>query len=284
MDICKTNSEIRGFVNKQKKSGKLVALVPTMGALHKGHLSLVDEARKQAQTVVMSIFLNALQFNSRDDFLRYPRDLEKDLSLAAGAGVDAVFCPAEYEIYGTSSSMSCRISAGSNSKGLCGEKRPGHFDGVVNVVGILFNIVEPDLAVFGEKDFQQVKVIEELVRDLHFNVKIVSSALIRDSDGLALSSRNELLTADERYQALYISKSLFKARDMVEAGERRVDILINQTLENLDKSGGLSVEYVELRDSKTLAPVVGQLTSGVQMLIAAYVGKVRLIDNIFLGI
>ena len=215
MITVETIKDARSHVLVHKIVGRKVALVPTMGALHEGHLHLVDVAKQHADLVVMSIFVNPTQFNSSQDLTNYPRQLEADIEAASKAGVDILFAPNEEEIYSSRDLTYCSVKAGSRSLGLCGAKRPGHFDGVVTVVSILFNIINPDIAVFGEKDYQQLKVLEQLVMDLKFNIEIIPAKLIRDKNGLALSSRNALLSAKQITQALSISKSLKLAQDLV---------------------------------------------------------------------
>lgn len=274
-----------------------------MGALHDGHISLVELARAEPLTgsrgpnfVVLTIFVNSIQFNNPSDLQRYPRTLDADLDRCRAAGVDLVFAPDHEEIYPWSkrvggpltsvalgsadlSYQPARITAGSASRGLCGATRPGHFDGVTTVVGILFQLTRPGVAVFGDKDFQQVRVIEQMVSDLHFDIKIVRAPIVREADGLALSSRNVLLDANARYHALYIPKTLNHAAELVAAGERSVEKLLGIVRDNLERSGGLRVDYVELVSPETLEPVSGELDQAAQLVVAAFAGEVRLIDN-----
>ena len=221
MLIVKTVSELRAQLEALRSQGKRIGLVPTMGALHEGHLSLVELARERADYAVMTIFVNPIQFNNSEDLAKYPRTFQTDLAKAKAAGVNLLFAPDESEIY-PEGIAGTRVLAGECSLGLCGATRPGHFDGVVTVVSILFNLVNPDIAVFGEKDFQQLRVIQQLVRDLHFGVEIISGPIVRDEDGLAMSSRNLRLSPEERYAALYIPRSLQKASELVAGGERDV--------------------------------------------------------------
>lgn len=291
MRTVSTISELRALIAEARKAGKRIGFVPTMGALHQGHLSLVRRARELSDFVVMSIFVNPLQFNSAEDFSNYPRTVADDGQRAADAGVDLLFVPTESELYPSRSStmptgtganpIACTVKAGSLASGLCGAARPGHFDGVVTVVSILFHLVAPDCAVFGEKDFQQLRVIQQMVRDLQFPVTIVPGETVRDSDGLALSSRNLRLSAEERFSALYISATLFKAQEMVRSGERSGARLRATAAENLEKPGGLRIDYVEIVDAETLQPIES-VNAPARMLIAAFVGPVRLIDNIAL--
>lgn len=280
--------EMTQLAQELRRAGKRIGFVPTMGALHAGHLSLLDVAREHCDCVVLSIFLNPTQFNVAADFEKYPQTLEADLALAKDRGADICFLPSTTSMYPRGAEAAragggaCRVIAGDRSQGLCGAARPGHFDGVVNVVNMLFNVVQPDVAVFGEKDFQQLRVIEQMVQDLHLPVRIVGAPIVRDVDGLALSSRNLRLSTEERYHALFVIKSLRKAQEMVVAGERDVARLIETTRANLELSGGLRIDYVEVVDDKTLTPLE-QICDGARMLIAVFSGDVRLIDNVGLS-
>ena len=280
-------NELRTRLDEVRARGKRIGFVATMGALHRGHLSLVDVVRQHCDYVVMSIFVNPIQFNSPQDLLSYPRTLERDLDRAASVGVDLVFSPTESEIYpegiltnGTES-RTCRIHAGPVSKVLEGAHRPGHFNGVVTVVAILFNIVQPDVAIFGEKDYQQVRVIQEMSRNLKFRVRIITGPIVRDADGLALSSRNELLSTEDRSRALIIPRTLFAAQEMVQSGVRDSLKLIEFGKQAIHEQGGLSVDYVAVVDPMSLQPVT-RVDREARMLVAAHVGKVRLIDNVAL--
>lgn len=282
-------SEVREMVEEFRSKRQRVAFVPTMGALHAGHVSLVSLAREKSDSVILSIFVNPAQFNSPNDLESYPRTLEDDLKKAEAAGVDLVFAPSVQELYPkgyraeSRAPFSTRILAGDRSLGLCGETRPGHFDGVVTVVGLLFNIIQPDTAVFGEKDYQQLQVIQQMVRELHFPVEIVSGPIVRDEDGLALSSRNLLLSPEERFHALYIPRTLQHAQEMVLEGERRVSYLKEIIFDNLEKSGGLKVDYVEIVHAETLASIE-VIEKEARLLVAAFSGDVRLIDNVSLSV
>ncbi len=297
MEIVHTISDIRQFLRQAPLKGKGIVLVPTMGALHDGHVSLIRRAKELGGPVVLWIFVNPLQFNNPEDLARYPRVFAQDCDIAKAEGVDVIFSPTVDEIYPwtqgatvTSTELGgkeskykpCRVLAGSRSEGLCGATRPGHFDGVVNVISIFFNIIRPAIAVFGEKDFQQVRVVEQLVKDLAFDIQIVRAPIIRDSDSLALSSRNVLLSAEERYHALFIPKTLLGAKELVAKGEKSVAKILQYVTTNLERSGGLKIDYVEIVDSDDLHPIVGGISDKSQLLVAAFAGKVRLIDNIAL--
>ncbi len=303
MKVVKDRAALRVAISAARSEGRGIALVPTMGALHDGHLSLVELARAEPipgttapNFVVLTVFVNSIQFNNATDLKKYPRTLESDLEKSERAGVDLVFAPSHEEMYPWSkqlggeltsvaltaegnSYLPSRITAGSASRGLCGATRPGHFDGVTTVVGILFHLVTPDLAIFGDKDFQQVRVIEQMVSDLHFDLRVVRAPIVREGDGLALSSRNVLLDANGRYHALYIPQTLRHAVELVRTGERDVQKLLGIVRDNLERSGGLRVDYVQIVDPESLVPVEGQLTADAQLVVAAFAGDVRLIDN-----
>ena len=247
MRVVSDGASLRGLLGEVRRRGERIALVPTMGALHEGHLSLVDVARERCEVVVLSLFVNPRQFNSPEDLASYPRDLKKDTQLAAGRGVSLLFSPSVEEIYPESSDSAVSVKAGRAASGLEGSSRPGHFDSVVTVVSILFNIVRPDVAVFGEKDYQQLQVITELASDLHYGIEIVPAPLVRDVDGVALSSRNALLSESDRVRAQAISSSLFDARKRVQRGEVDSRRLISAVRDYLESEGSLQVDYVRDR-------------------------------------
>ncbi|HSM92871.1 MAG TPA: pantoate--beta-alanine ligase [Anaeromyxobacteraceae bacterium] len=266
-----------------RDGGARVVLVPTMGFLHEGHLSLMREARARADEqgkrglVAVSIFVNPTQFGPTEDLSRYPRDLEGDLAKCASAGVDRVLAPASPELVFPPSHQTW-VEVTGVSQGLCGASRPGHFRGVATVVAKLFNLTRPHVALFGEKDYQQLQVIRTMARELAMGVEVAGMPIVREADGLALSSRNAYLSKAERERALSLSRSLHEARDRVAGGERDAAALragIERTL-----SGGVDrIDYVELVHPDTLAPVA-QVAPGTMALVAAYVGKTRLIDNV----
>jgi pantoate--beta-alanine ligase len=259
--------------------GERIAFVPTMGALHAGHVSLLTAARQLADRVVLSIFVNPTQFGPKEDLARYPRDLDGDLAKAAGAGTDAAFVPEAKDMY--PSGAQTFIDVREVSQGLCGERRPGHFTGVATVVCKLFNIVRPHLAIFGEKDFQQLAVIRRMVVDLNMSVDVVGQPTVREPDGLAMSSRNAYLSPPERARALAISQGLSAARDRFAAGERdagRLEAAASDAMKDrVDR-----VDYVEVRDAGSLRRVE-RLDHPAVILAAAFVGATRLIDNMRLG-
>jgi len=276
MKVVESVTELRTELSSFRSNQKSLALVPTMGALHSGHLSLVDTARSVSDLVAMSIFVNPLQFNNKEDLKKYPAKLENDLALAKKSGVNLVFTPSPKEIYPTEVTTS--VKAGSMSNGLCGAGRPGHFDGVVTVVSILFNLFQPDTAIFGEKDFQQLKVIEQLNQDLHFGIKIVPSPLVREENGLALSSRNARLTPTQKEEASQLYKALKNAKDLFKSGENNPTKL-KETVTTALKDTTLNLEYFEALNESTLENDTS-ITPKHRLFAAAAIEDIRLIDNL----
>ena len=272
MKTFRDPAKLQKWALAARRRGSRIALVPTMGYLHEGHLSLVRRAKAlKADEIVVSIFVNPVQFCPGEDFEKYPRDEKADIAKCKAAGATAVFVPAAADMYLDRHSTS--ISEKQLSAGLCGARRPGHFDGVCTVVAKLFNIAQPDIAVFGRKDYQQAQVVKRMVRDLNFPVKIVVSPIVREASGLAMSSRNTYLGAEERRMALAISAGLKRMkRDRAFTPAR-----LRQSLER----AGLRVDYVECVDAATLERV-GRPRKGDCVLVAAYSGRTRLIDNIIL--
>ena len=278
MQVVRTPQEIRDLrINTFE--GKSVGLVPTMGFLHEGHLSLVKNSREENDITVVSIFVNPIQFGPREDLADYPRDMERDLMLLEQQGVDLVYAPQPGDMY--EDDFSTFVEETSLSKGLCGASRPGHFRGVCTVVLKLFNIVAPDRAYFGLKDYQQYRVICRMARDLNVPVEIKGCPIVREPDGLALSSRNMYLSPRERESALLLSKSIVHARKMVRDGVRSCSQIRAKVLEILGSDPAVSVEYVSLKDACTLEDLQRLDSDGV-LAIAARVGKARLIDNTLL--
>jgi pantoate--beta-alanine ligase len=259
-----------------RERGARIALVPTMGYLHEGHLSLMREARNRATLALATIFVNPAQFGPNEDLARYPRDLPGDLQKCAGAGIDWVFAPEPERMYPMGHQTWVEVTQA--SRGLCGERRPGHFRGVATVVTKLLALTRPHLALFGEKDYQQLQVIRALARDLFLGVEIVGMPIVRGPDGLALSSRNAYLSPEERAVALSLSRALFDARDRVASGERRSAELAAIAARDI-ASAGARVDYVEIVHPETLARVPSAEPGSV-MLVASYVGRTRLIDNV----
>ena len=263
--VFRDPAKLQKWCRARKLAGAKIALVPTMGALHDGHMSLIRAAKKRgADEIVVSVFVNPVQFGPNEDYEKYPRDEKSDLAKCAAEGATAVFFPTPANMY--LDRHSTYINEEDLSKGLCGARRPGHFRGVCTVVAKLFNLAHPDFAVFGQKDYQQAQVIKRMVRDLNFDLKIVVAPIVREPDGLARSSRNAYLSAEERKTALAISKSLKSFKTL--ASLRR----------SLEKSG-LVVDYVECVDAETLEPRKTP-KKGCCVLVAVYCGKTRLIDNI----
>lgn len=257
------------------RSGSRIALVPTMGALHEGHLSLVRAARERADEVVVSIFVNPTQFGPDEDFERYPRTIEADLEALAGAGASFAFVPDVDEMYGETTGVT--VQPGTLADRWEGELRPGHFAGVATVVTKLFGIVRPDVALFGEKDFQQLCVIRQVSAELDLGVEVVGCPIVRDADGLALSSRNRYLTPEERDRALSLSRALAAAAKAVAEGERDAARLSSEMAHAIG-AAGLQVDYAVIVDPATLAPVE-RIASSARALLAARIGTTRLIDN-----
>ena len=273
--------ELRREVGRWRKEGKRVGFVPTMGALHEGHLSLVGLARGHADHVVASVFVNPTQFGPNEDFTRYPRQPERDAGMLEQAGCDLLFLPEVETMYPPGNTVF--VDLGSPSEGLEGHFRPGHFRGVATVVALLFNLVQPDVAVFGEKDAQQLAVVRKLVRDLHFPVEIVAAPTIREEDGLAMSSRNAYLSAEERRAAAVLSRSLRAAEAAIAAGERRGDEVRRILSRMLNSEPLARVEYAEVVDAETFQPVE-TLKGRLVLPLAVRVGGTRLIDNLQLAV
>jgi pantoate--beta-alanine ligase len=270
--------EVRKEIKTASKNAKTIGLVPTMGFLHDGHLSLIKRAREENDLVVVSIFVNPTQFGPGEDLESYPRNLERDSSLAESAGADIIFAPSVEEIYPNGYNTYVEVE-GEMTKKLCGASRPGHFKGVATVVSKLFNIIAPDRAYFGQKDAQQVAVIEQIVRDLNFDIEIVSCPIVREKDGLAMSSRNIYLNEDERKDAVILSQSLFEAEKMIKNGERDPLKLKEFIIKNINTKPNVEIDYVEIVNSKTLEDVK-EIKGDVLIALAVKIGRARLIDNI----
>lgn len=269
-------SELREIVSQAKSMGRKIALVPTMGFLHQGHLALVAQAKQTGAFVVLSIFVNPLQFGPKEDYASYPRDLERDANLVESAGVDALFHPTAEEMYPRP--MVTHVEVGQLDSVLCGAQRPGHFRGVATVVSKLFNIVQPDLAFFGQKDYQQYLIIQRLVSDLNLPVEVCSVPIVREHDGLALSSRNVYLTSEQRREALILSQSLEEAERLLRAGERSARMLETRLREKITQGSQGVIDYVEVRDARNLSEV-NEIKSTVLIALAVKFGSTRLIDN-----
>lgn len=273
--VVKTVKEVREFVKDARRNGKTIGFVPTMGFLHEGHKSLIVRAAKENDVVVVSDFVNPTQFGPNEDFEAYPRDIDKDACLCEEAGADIIFNPEPDEMY---SSPLTTISVDKITKGLCGKTRPIHFNGVCTVVSKLFNIVTPDRAYFGEKDAQQLIVVKKMVKDLNFDIEIIGCPIIRESDGLAKSSRNTYLNAEERSAALCLSRSLKIGKEMIENGEKEAQAVKNAIISEIEKEPLAKIDYVEIVDLDNLEST-NRTDVGILCAIAVYIGKTRLIDN-----
>jgi len=272
-------SEMKSWSQEMKRQGQKLALVPTMGYFHEGHLALMRRAKELADKVVVSIFVNPIQFGPQEDFARYPRDLERDTKLATEVGVDVLFLPEAEAMYPPG--FQTYVEVEKLSQPLCGAKRPGHFRGVATVVLKLFNIVQPHLAIFGLKDYQQFLVIRQMSRDLNLDVEIVGHPTVREEDGLAMSSRNAYLSPEERKVAPCLYKSLLLAQELVSSGERDPQVIVEKLKSFILSHPYTKVDYIEIRDPETLAPVK-KITSPVLVALAVFVGKARLIDNMII--
>ncbi|CUU10466.1 pantothenate synthetase [Armatimonadetes bacterium GBS] len=279
MQILKTIAEVRQWVQECRRAGEAVHFVPTMGYFHEGHLSLMRRAKADGGRVIVSLFVNPLQFGPQEDFERYPRDFERDRAMAESVGVDAMFVPEASEMYPPDFQTQVRVQR--LSQPLCGRSRPGHFEGVATVVLKLFHIVTPDRAYFGEKDYQQLRIIQQLVRDLNLTVEIVPCPIVREPDGLAMSSRNVYLTPEERAAATVLYRSLQWAQEQVAQGMRDAHALREQVQAQIAASPYARIDYVEIVDAETLEPLE-VIDRPARIAVAAYFGKARLIDNMAL--
>ena len=278
MKIIETIKEMQDYSNSLKKLGKSIAVVPTMGFLHEGHLSLVDIAKENADIVVLTNFVNPTQFAPHEDLATYPRDFEQDCKLSESRGVDIVFHPKAEEMYPKDSST--WVEETQLSEGLCSVTRPIFFRGVVTIVTKLFNAVLPDIAVFGQKDAQQCLIIKRMVRDLNFPIKIIIGDIVREADGLAMSSRNKYLTKSERTRALSIYKSLIAAKEEILLGEKNILTIESKIRKSIENENG-KIDYIEIRDTKNLSKL-NEVNGETLIAIAAFFGKTRLIDNIII--
>lgn len=276
MDICYTIKDVRERVNAWKREGLAVGFVPTMGYLHEGHKSLMQAARANNDKVVVSVFVNPMQFGPNEDLESYPRDFEKDSALCESVGVDLIFHPEPEEMY--ADGFCSYVDMNGLTTELCGKSRPIHFRGVQTVVLKLFNIVKPDRAYFGQKDAQQLAVIKRMVKDLNVDTEIVSCPIVREADGLAKSSRNTYLNPDERKAALILSLSLKLGRKLIENGETDAKAVIKAITDSINTELLAKIDYVDVVDFDTITPV-DKIGKSVLVAIAVYIGKTRLIDN-----
>ncbi|MDP8217804.1 MAG: pantoate--beta-alanine ligase [Candidatus Theseobacter exili] len=281
MKIINTIAEMKEIVRAAKSDGKNIALVPTLGYLHEGHVSLIKHARKAGDLLVVSLFVNPLQFCPGEDFEKYPRNEGWDHSVCRKNGVDIIFNPMPEEMF--SVDHSTYVNEESLSQSLCGKTRPGHFRGVATIVAKLFNIICPSVAVFGQKDAQQALIIKRVVRDLNIDVEIVVLSTVRDQDGLALSSRNEYLNIDEKQDALCLHEALSLARILVSSGERETKRVIKKMEAVINQRKTAKIDYIKVTDSETLHSS-DQLKGSVLIALAVYIGKARLIDNVIVHI
>jgi len=277
MEVLHSKESLQQKILRHREANKAIGFVPTMGALHEGHLSLIECSNRQNEVTVVSVFVNPTQFNRRDDYEQYPRDLTGDLRQLEEAGCDLAFTPSEKEMYPEEDNR--EFDFGRLDKVMEGQHRPGHFDGVARIVSKLFEAVRPDRAYFGEKDFQQLAIIRELVRQENDNIEIIGCPIIREADGLAKSSRNARLSPEQRKEAAEISQALFAARD--QAGHLSVEKVKQRVVERLNKNPQIDVEYFDIVDEHSLQPIERwDETAPKRGCIAAWVGGVRLIDNI----
>ncbi|HTM46914.1 MAG TPA: pantoate--beta-alanine ligase [Polyangiaceae bacterium] len=280
--VHKTVAAFAAACNAVRQRGKVLGLVPTMGALHEGHLRLIDEAHRHANEVAVTIFVNPTQFGPNEDFAAYPRTLERDVQLCMERGAALVFAPPASEMYPPGEQT--RVTVGSLAQGLCGKSRPGHFSGVATVVTKLLSVAGPCVAVFGRKDYQQLKIIERLVKDLCLPVQVVGHPIVREADGLAMSSRNAYLSRQDRERALSLARGLTAASRAFLAGERAIAPLVQEVAAELASAQAV-VDYIEIVDAEELMPLGETIAQPSALLaVAAFIGKTRLIDNCVLGV
>ena len=282
MNTVKTLRELRAAVTHARSAGKRIGFVPTMGNLHNGHATLVTKAAQQSDFVVTSIFVNPLQFGAGEDLDKYPRTLAADQEMLLQAGCNLLFAPTVEEMYPDGMTGQTRVSVPQLSEGLCGASRPGHFEGVATVVSKLFNMVQPDMAVFGQKDYQQLAVIRAMVHDLNMPIQIIGEPTVRATDGLALSSRNGYLTQEQRAIAPVLYRSLNQMAEAIKSGERDFATLRAEHIQQIE-AAGLRTDYLEVRQGVHLRPATPE-DRDIVILVAAYLGTTRLIDNLHLNL
>jgi pantoate--beta-alanine ligase len=282
MEIVKDRESMISIAREVQRANRSIGFVPTMGALHEGHLSLMREARAQCDTLVVSIFVNPAQFGPTEDFTKYPRDLDRDAALLAGQHVDYLFAPAASDIYPPE--FSTYVTVEGLSEQLEGASRQGHFRGVATVVAILLNIVRPDVAFFGQKDAQQAAVLKRMVRDLAFDTKVVVLPIVREESGLALSSRNAYLTDEQKRAATALHRGLSQASRAYRDGERSADRLIEIVTATISAEPLARVDYISLNDAEDFQPLIQVNEKPALLSVAVYIGKTRLIDNMVLGV
>ncbi len=276
MILLKTKSETRNIVKEWHKNNLTIGFVATMGCLHEGHKSLIKKARRENDRVVVSIFVNPTQFGPSDDFEKYPRDIGADIEMCTNENVDLVFAPDTSEMYKDANLT--YVDVNKLGDGLCGEKRTGHFRGVCTVVSKLFNIIVPNRAYFGQKDYQQLTIIKRMVKDLDFDIEVISCPTVRQEDGLAISSRNQYLSSEERTLALVLPKTLELAKKLLEDGEKEPEKIKGFIINELIDEPMISIDYVEVVDAIELNPMK-KITGSILVAVAIFVGNTRLIDN-----
>jgi pantoate--beta-alanine ligase len=280
MKIINSIVHMQALAIAPERDGRKIAFVPTMGYLHEGHASLLREGRKRADVLVLSIFVNPIQFGKNEDLERYPKDMERDCQIAEACGVDIVFIPTAAEMY--PSGFQTGVIVREISLPLCGASRPGHFDGVATVVAKLFNIVRPDLALFGTKDYQQLAVIRRMTADLNMPVEIVGMPIVREADGVAMSSRNAYLSPLERQSALCLIQAIRRARELFAGGERSIAVLMKEARVVIEQEAAAVIDYIEFRDGATLQEL-DVADDSTLLALAVKIGQTRLIDNTVLG-
>lgn len=281
MKVIRTISEMQDVADRMRSEGKTIGFVPTMGFFHEGHLSLMRLAREKVDVVVISLFVNPTQFGPGEDLEDYPRDFKRDKTLAEKTGVDIIFYPSDKEMY--PDRFLTRVTVDKITEVLCGVSRLHHFQGVTTVCAKLFNIVKPHLAVFGQKDFQQSVVIKQMVRDLNIDMDIITGPIIREADGLAMSSRNTYLSEDERRDAISLNQSLFQAKEMVQQGERETKVLSQFIEDKISSRKSARIDYISIVHPRTLEPLE-VIRDSALIALAVFVGKTRLIDNVLIEI
>jgi pantoate--beta-alanine ligase len=277
MEVIKTVKEMKAFSSQARGAGKVIAFVPTMGFFHEGHLSLMREGRRRGDLLIVSLFVNPTQFAPHEDLKNYPRDFERDCQMAEEVGTDILFAPEVDEMYPPDHQTSVQVEK--VTRNLCGRSRPAHFRGVTTVVMMLFEIVTPHVTIFGEKDYQQLVTIRQMVRDLHISVEVVGMPTVREPDGLAMSSRNTYLPPEQRKAALSLYRSLQRARELLQKGEQRASRILDEMNGILRSEPLVRMDYVQICDAYTLQDV-DRIEGDVVVALAAYLGKTRLIDNL----
>jgi pantoate--beta-alanine ligase len=277
MEVIRTIEEMKAFCSRVRGMGQTIAFVPTMGFFHEGHLSLMREGRRRGDVLIVSLFVNPTQFAPHEDLKNYPRDFERDRQMAEGVGVDILFAPEVEEMYPSDHQTSVQVEK--VTRNLCGQSRPTHFRGVTTVVMMLFEIVTPHVAIFGEKDYQQLVTIRQMVRDLHSSVEVMGMPTVREEDGLAMSSRNTYLQPEERKAAVSLHRSLLRAKELLQNGERRGSRILVEMNGILRSEPLVRMDYIQICDADTLQEV-DRIEGDVVVALAAYLGKTRLIDNL----